>query len=412
MITAEIQKPKVGTEWMPKVPSHWQFIRVKNIFKEIDQRSVTGNEDLLSVSQFTGVTLRKDKFEEGKDITNAKTLKGYKIVKPGDLIINIMLAWNGSLGISDYLGITSPAYCVYRIKEKYNPHYFGYLFSTALYKGEFKKRSTGIIESRLRLYSDEFFRIFCFVPPKDEQDRIVDLIRSESERITHFIQSKQRYIDLLKEQRQNIITNAVTKGINDSVKMVNTGIDWIPQIPLHWKKRRLRFLCKITTGSRNTEDREDNGEYPFYVRSQKVERINSYSFDGEGILTAGDGVGVGKVFHYVNGKIEYHQRVYLFYGFDKDITGEYLFHYLKANMMSELMRYNSKSTVDSIRLPVIKNFLVAFPDKTEQKKIIELIRTETHTLDIAINKVELEIELMIEYKEAMIAEAVTGKMKL
>jgi type I restriction enzyme S subunit len=200
-----VENIKTGKEWLPDVPKHWQLIRVKNLLNEIDKRSLSGNEDLLSVSQYTGVTLRKDAFEEGKEITNAKTLKGYKIVEQGDLVVNIMLAWNGCLGISPYYGITSPAYCVYRVKENYNPEYFGYLFSTALYKGEFRKRSTGIIESRLRLYSDAFFRIFCLVPPKKEQDEIVNLINSESLKITHFIQTKQRFIELLKEQRQSII---------------------------------------------------------------------------------------------------------------------------------------------------------------------------------------------------------------
>jgi len=409
---AAAENIQAGTEWMPNVPEHWQLIRIKNLFHEIDKRSVSGKEDLLSVSQYTGVTPRKDSFEEGKEITNAKTLKGYKIVEQGDLVVNIMLAWNGCLGISNYNGITSPAYCVYRVKANYNPEYFGYLFSTSLYKGEFRKRSTGIIESRLRLYSDAFFRIFCFVPPKKEQDEIVKLINSESAKITHFIQTKQRFIELLKEQRQSIITNAVTKGIDENVKMKETGIDWIPNIPENWNARRLRFLVKITTGKKNTEDRIADGEYPFYVRSQTIERINSYSFDGEGILTAGDGVGVGKVFHYVNGKFDFHQRVYLFYDIDKEIEGEFLFNFLQANMMSELMRYNSKSTVDSIRLPVIKNFLVVFPERKEQKRILEHIKAETKTLDIAISKAEREIELIKEYREAMIAEAVTGKMKL
>jgi type I restriction enzyme S subunit len=414
MIVSGVNNISSDVNMGQQVPRHWQFIRIKNLFKEIDKRSESGKEDLLSVSQYTGVTLRKDAFEDGKEITNAKTLKGYKIVEHGDLVVNIMLAWNGCLGVSPFNGITSPAYCVYRVRDesKLNPEYFGYLFSTTLFKSEFKKRSTGIIESRLRLYSDDFFRILCFVPPKVEQDKIVAQINEESSKISLFIQSKQHFIELLKEQRKSIITQAVTKGIADNVKMIETGVDWISNIPENWNKRRLRFLVKITTGKKNTEDKVPDGDYPFYVRSQTIERIDSFSFDGEGILTAGDGVGVGKVFHYVNGKFNFHQRVYLFYDIHSDIEGEFLFNYLQVNMMSELMRYNSKSTVDSIRLPVIKNFLVVFPERKEQKGIVEHIKTETRTLDITISKAEREIELIKEYREAMIAEAVTGKMKL
>jgi type I restriction enzyme S subunit len=145
--------------------------------------------------------------------TNAKTLEGYKKVTKGDLVSNIMLAWNGSMGISPYDGITSPAYCVYRIKNGYNPNYFGYLFGTNLMKTEFRKKSTGIIDSRLRLYSDKFFSIFTVVPPLKEQNKIVAFIEAKTIVINHFISQKQKFIALLKEQRQSIINEAVTKGL-------------------------------------------------------------------------------------------------------------------------------------------------------------------------------------------------------
>ena len=104
----------------------------------------------------------------------------------------------------------------------------------------------------------------------------------------------------------------------------DSGVEWLGEIPEHWETSRLKFLCNITTGGKDTENKIDAGEYPFYVRSQTVERINSYSFNGEAILTAGDGVGVGKVFHYVNGKFDFHQRVYMFYAFKK-VVGRFLF---------------------------------------------------------------------------------------
>ncbi len=98
-------------------------------------------------------------------------------------------------------------------------------------------------------------------------------------------------------------------------KYRDSGVEWLGEIPEHWDISRLKFLCNITTGGKDTENKVDDGKYPFYVRSQTVERINSYSFNGEAILTAGDGVGVGKVFHYVNDKFDFHQRVYMFYSF-------------------------------------------------------------------------------------------------
>src|SRR5690554_5459265 len=146
-----------GVDWIGEIPEGWEVRRIKTLFKEINERSFDGSEDLLSVSQYTGVTKKSDKVEEGDLLTNASTLEGYKIVRNGDLVSNIMLAWNGSLGFSQHDGITSPAYSIYRLKSKGEKQFFHYLFRTEKYKAEFKRQSSGVIESRLRLYSDDFF---------------------------------------------------------------------------------------------------------------------------------------------------------------------------------------------------------------------------------------------------------------
>ena len=239
----------IKTNWLGAFPEHWHVLRIKNLFQEMDSRSETGSEELLSVSHYTGVTLKRESLENEDDhISNAESLIGYKLVEQQDLVINIMLAWNGSLGISPVNGITSPAYCVYRIKGNNNPEYFGYLFTTNLFKAEFRRHSTGIIDSRLRLYSDKFFSIFSVVPPKNEQGEIVQYIKAQEEKINLFIKKKQRFIELLKEQRQSIVNQAVTKGIDANAKMKSRGIDWLGEIPKHWEVRRLGTLGTFSKG--------------------------------------------------------------------------------------------------------------------------------------------------------------------
>lgn len=391
MIPMEMKYKKTGSQFVREIPEHWDLRRLKNfavIGSGQDQKGVENDNGKYSIYGTGGLM--------GK--TNQFLYEGPSVI----------LGRKGT--IDNPFFVTEPFWTVdtayyTKIKESVDPRFFFYCCLTIPF--DYYKYGSAVPSMSQR----DLNQIRLPYPPLEEQNIIADYLDEQTLKINSFIQSKQRFIELLKEQRQSIITNAVTKGIDENAKMKETGIDWIPRIPDDWSKRRLRFLCKITTGKKNTEDRIQDGEYPFYVRSQTIERINSYSFDGEGILTAGDGVGVGKVFHYVNEKFDFHQRVYLFYDFDKDIEGEFLFNYLQANMMSELMRYNSKSTVDSIRLPVIKNFLIVFPERTKQKLIVEYIKSETQTLDIAINKAEREIELMKEYREAMIAEAVTGKRK-
>ena len=144
-----------------------------------------------------------------------------------------------------------------------------------------------------------------------------------------------------------------------------------PEFCGEWEKKRFKDVCNITTGNKNTQDKSDDGIYPFYVRSQNVERINSWTFDGEAILTAGDGVGVGKVFHYSTGKIGVHQRVYILSDFKCD--GKYLYSYFAGNFYNRVKRMSAKNSVDSVRMEMIADMPISLPSTMEQKKIGHLL---------------------------------------
>jgi len=120
-----------------------------------------------------------------------------------------------------------------------------------------------------------------------------------------------------------------------------------------WVERTIEQVAKVTTGNKDTQNKVDDGEYPFFVRSQNVERIDSYSYDGEAILTSGDGVGVGKNFHYINGKFDFHQRVYCIYDFEKEVSGKYVFMYFSQHFYKRVMRMSAKNSVDSVRKSMI-----------------------------------------------------------
>src|SRR5690606_1565465 len=140
-------------------------------------------------------------------------------------------------------------------------------------------------------------------------------------------------------------------------------------IPEDWKVKKISEFAKITTGNKNTQDKISTGKYPFFVRSQIVERINSYSFDGEAVLTAGDGVGVGKVFHYINDKFDFHQRVYAISQFDSKVSGFYFFKYFQSNFYNRIMQMTAKSSVDSVRMETIADMYIPLPPLAEQEAI-------------------------------------------
>ncbi|MGE4348088.1 MAG: restriction endonuclease subunit S [Flavobacteriaceae bacterium] len=431
MIATAVENIK--TAWLGEFPAHWQVLRIKNLFQEMDSRSETGNEELLSVSHYTGVTLKRESLENEDDhLTNAESLVGYKLVLQGDLVINIMLAWNGSLGISPYNGITSPAYCAYRIKGENNPEYFGYLFTTNLFKAEFRRNSTGIIDSRLRLYSDKFFSIFSVVPPKDEQDEIVQYIKAQEEKINLFIQKKKRFIELLKEQRQSKIDEAVIKGINSNVKLMPTKYDWLGSIPEHWIIRRLGTIGSFSKGANISRAELVESGIPAILygdiytkydieakniinRIEEETAANSIKINKEDLLFTGSGEtkeDIGKCVAF-NGDDE------VYVGGDVIIfkQNEFDSHFISYSQNSSFAKYQKAvSSKGDIIVHTygskLRDIIMPYPPTIEeQKQIVSHIKTETAAIDTAIAKAEREIELIREYKEAMVSEAVMGNRK-
>ena len=246
-------------------------------------------------------------------------------------------------------------------------------------------------------------------PPINEQHIIVRYLDHTDQLISRYISAKERLIALLEEQRQAVIHQAVTRGLDQHAPTKPSGVPWIGEIPCNWDVRRLRTLADISTGGRDTINSVENAKYPFFVRSQTVERIDSWSFDGEAVLTAGDGVGVGRVFHYVNGKFDYHQRVYKFSGF-ANIAGRLFYHYFNAMLRFQTSQGTAKSTVDSLRLPMLQNFPVVVPPLSEQTLLIEEIDRVNANTEDAIKLANNQINLVKQYRTRLIADVVTGQI--
>lgn len=179
-------------------------------------------------------------------------------------------------------------------------------------------------------------------------------------------------------------------------------------IPEDWSFDKIQNLSKITTGSKNTQDKIATGKYPFFVRSQTIEHINSFSFDGEGVLTAGDGVGTGKIYHYINGKFDFHQRVYLMHSFDNRLDGYYFYLYFSNTFYDRVMSMTAKSSVDSVRRVMIADMNVALPPKEEQTAIA----TALSDIDNLIQSLERLISKKEAIKTATMQQLLTGKTRL
>lgn len=185
----------------------------------------------------------------------------------------------------------------------------------------------------------------------------------------------------------------------------DSGVDIVNMIPTEWSMKKLKYLCKFATGDSDTQDADPDGEYPFYVRSPIVERSASYTFEGEGILMAGDGAGAGRIFHHVNGKYAVHQRVYHMSDFN-GIDSNYLFYYLQNLFDKEMDKGSAQSTVPSVRLPMLLNFKVCIPQEDEQIAIAHYLDIKCREIDGIVDGIESEIALLERYKRSIITETV------
>lgn len=174
-----------------------------------------------------------------------------------------------------------------------------------------------------------------------------------------------------------------------------------------WQERSVKDLMKIETGSRNTEDKQDDGQYPFFVRSQTVEHIDSFHYDCEAVLTAGDGVGTGKVFHYINGKFDAHQRVYIMSQF-KEVLGKYFYYWFSKNFFAEVAKYTAKSSVDSVRRQMIADMAIPLPSSDEQRNIVSTLSD----IDLLILNLQKLIRKKKDIRQGTMQMLVTGKKRL
>jgi type I restriction enzyme S subunit len=410
-----------GLPWLGQVPQHWEMRRAKFLLREVDSRSLTGKEQLLRVSQYTGVTQRKSLDGSESPNTRAASLIGYKRVYPNDLVINIMLAWNGSMGVSRYEGIASPAYCVYRFNAGALPWYFHELLRTTAYKQRIKTASTGVVESRLRLYSDDLGRIELPLPPPSEQAAIVRFLDWANGRLERAIRAKRKVIALLNEQKHAIIHRAVTRGLDPNVPMKDSGIPWLGEIPAHWElspNRASLRVRKVLVGERHNEYTLLSLTKRGVIVRDLSEMRGKFSSD----MGTSQEVRPGDLVLCLFDVPETPRTVGLSQHAGM-ITSAYTVMQCKDCNIAEFLelfyiamddRKLLSPLYSGLRNTIPKErFLGAktpIPPAGERARILAAVREKTASLTIAISRLEREIELIREYRTRLVADVVTGKL--
>jgi type I restriction enzyme S subunit len=318
-------------------------------------------------------------------------LRNYNLLKEGDLIMADASEDYEGIGksveiknIDNKKDISGLHTFLLRGKEGVFTNGFkGYIRSNKFVKSQLDKLATG-----LKVYGvskENLKTIQIPLPQLPEQKAIAEVLSDTY----NLIQALEKRIAKKRLIKQGAMQKLLTPKEN-------------------WEVKELIKLASITTGSKNTQDRIDDGKYPFFVRSQTIERINSYSFDGEAVLTAGDGVGTGKIFHYINGKFDFHQRVYKISHFNEKLDGYFFFLYFSNNFYNRIMQMTAKSSVDSVRMEMIANMGIPLPPLPEQEAIAEVL----FDMDEEIETLEKKLTKYKQLKQGLMQNLLTGKIRL
>lgn len=400
-----------GIEWIGKIPDTWDIKRLKEIFVERNNRDAKG-KTLLSVSQYYGI---KPKAETDiADSHVAESYDDYKVVEKGDFVMNIMLAWNGSYAVSDYEGIVSPAYCVYQFRKDCCHKYLHYLLRTDGYQTAFKTMSRGIIDSRLRLYPEQFYTFNTIFPPVSEQQRIADYLDEKCGEVDSLIALQEQMIEKLKDYKQSVITEAVTKGLDPNTKLVPSGIDWIGLIPERWKVCRFKSYIHLhNEKASETVDFKINLEN---IESKSGRYIPTNSkYEGEGTTFKKGDVLFGKLRPYL-------AKVYAPENEGSAIGDIYVFRpssqidttFLKYTLLADTFVTIVDSSTYGTKMPranweFISCVPIVVPSLSEQQAIASYLDEKCADIDRLIALKQQKIEKLKDYKKSVIYEAVTGK---
>ncbi len=419
-----------GQPFIGKIPTHWNLFRNGRLFS---QRNETGFGELpiLEVSLKTGVRVRDMDNLKRKQVMSDR--EKYKRAAKGDIAYNMMRMWQGAVGVAPVDGLVSPAYVVVRPFPEVDCRYFSYLFRTTAYMNEVDAYSRGIVKDRNRLYWQDFKRMPSPVPPVEDQRHIARFLDAVGGKARRFIRNKRRLIDLLKEQKQNIINQAVTRGLDPNAKLKPSGVEWIGAIPEHWEVRRLKFLAtKFGSGvtPRGGATVYEKHGIPF-LRSQNVHfdglKLEDVAYISKEIhaemrgthvlprdvLLNITGASIGRTCSVpeIFGEANVNQHVCIIRPKINKITSGYLSKFLSVPIVQqEILFEQNGASREGLTLDAIKSIWIVIPPFTEQQDIIQHLQEKSTEIDQAITRAQREIELMREYRTRLIADVVTGQV--
>lgn len=406
-------------EWLGEIPAHWDLTRLGTRFKE--RKTKVSDKDFppLSVTK-NGTVPQLSNAAKSNDGDNRK------LVKKGDFAINSRSDRKGSSGIAYQDGSVSLIYIVMEPLE-IHPIYCNYLLKSYNFIEEFYRMGHGIVADLWTTRYDEMKAIMVGIPPLSEQTKIAHFLDDKTAKIDEAIAIKEQQINLLKERKQILIHKAVTQGLNPNVKLKDSGVEWIGEIPEGWEVKRLKFLFeKIQTGTTPSTSNQNfyDGDIDWYnpgdlnneVLFEAKRKLSKLSiqkreikfFPKDSILVVGIGATSGKTSYLVN-KGTFNQQIT---GFHSNTEHNNFFFYLLKSLSVVMLNTANYTTLAILNNEFFKALNLIKPPFSEQKEISAYIETASQKIETAIRLKKQEIEKLKEYKSSLINSVVTGKVKV
>ena len=421
-----------GIAWIGEIPEDWNVKRVKAVLCERNESNNPIQTDrILSLTNDRGVI----PYEEKGDVGNKskEDLTGYKLAYPGDIVLNSMNVFIGSVALSSYFGCVSPVYyMLYPRNKNDSVSFYNYLFQTKELQTKLHGYGNGIMEIRMRIQMSKLNSVQLPVPPSDVQQKIADYLDRKCSQIDAIIARQQEVIETLKAYKLSVITEAVTKGLNPHAPMKDSGVEWIGEIPEHWEVRKAAFICdRLVVGVviKPAEYFDDKGTIPFlrginlkeysintdnlvYITDETNKMLSKSIVRSGDILIVRDGnIGVACVVPpFLDGAnvvsmiimtpMKRYNSCYICYFINSSI-GKLQFELTK---IGSALTHTSVSAVSKLRL--------AIPPEEEQNKIVEFLDEKCSSIEMFISKKQVIVDNLIAYKKSLIYEVVTGKKEV
>jgi type I restriction enzyme, S subunit len=392
-----------GFRWLGEMPSHWQTVPFWTRFWRT-KRVNHPEEQLLSAYRDHGVVPKASRDDNNNK--PSEDLSTYQLVEVGDLVINKMKAWQGSVAISEYGGIVSPAYFVYSPTHAEDARYLHYLMRSDRYITGYLSMSKGVRIGQWDLDPVYHARMPLLIPRLDEQRIITAFLDRETVKIDALIEELRRLIELLKEKRQTVISHAVTKGLNPDAPMKDSGDGELGRIPQNWRVITLKHFSRLQRGHDLTSDQQEEGPYPVVTSGGISGSHSKYIAKAPGVVTGRYG-STGRLFYLEQDYWPHNTALYVSDFFEN--YPRFVWYSLQAINFES---HSAKSAVPGIDRNDLHVLPVAVPPLHQQLDITAYLDKKMEEFDQLEAETQIAMTLLQERRSALISAAVTGKIDI